>query len=164
MIIRGFPGDNPVVAFPMYEQEWGGDMAVSLIQLHVAKVSTERAVALVKLWHIKPIHPIMIKKGNLKAFGAEYNNRYYGIAVWGPRRNRDHQIVLERIALAPNAPDGTAAFLFMASFNLSVDPELVRAESREPMEAKVYESCGWEKLETKRNLERPQPLWVRNMG
>lgn len=142
-----FPGDDPVVAYPMFDQEFGGDPARATVQLHVSKISPERAVALVGMWHIKPINPLIFHRGGAVAYGSEYNNRFYAVAVWAPKRDG---ATLIRIASAVDTPPNTIPHLLQVSSNLAVEEfDPVELTSRETLPADLYESQGWEKKQVR---------------
>jgi len=144
--------DDVRVAYPLFQEEYGGSTPTSALQLNITRISTELAVKLNLLWHSR-----LPKIGNsfcCFAYGAEFNNKYYAVALWSQpvaaNRLKDGDKILElrRMAIAPDAPKNTASRMIriMRIDIKKTHPHIIKLISYQDTEVHtgtIYKASGW---------------------
>lgn len=142
--------DDARVACPLFQAEYGGSTPTSALQLKVAKISLGRARELNRKWHSRL--PEIVNWQACEAYGAEYNNVLYAIAIWGPpvARAFNHQGVweLRRMAIAGDAPRNTASRMLavMRRMIMASKAGVIRLISYQDTEVHtgcIYRAAGW---------------------
>ena len=126
-IVNYMSADDVMVAFPLFQAEYGGSIPTSALQLNIAKVTNKKAIQLNRVWHSR-----VPEMGNWQTcypcFAAEFNNIYYACAMWSQpiaaNRLKDGKSCLElrRMAISNNSPKYTASRM------LSVMTKIIKRE------------------------------------
>lgn len=145
--------DSIRVVHPLFQAEGGGAIPTSALQLCLDGIDIRTARALNRLWHSRL--PRLGNDVSMKAalcFGAEFDERYYAVAVWTHpiARNlpQDNWLELRRLAIAPDAPRNTASRMLgvMARLIRKARPEIERLVSYQDTEVHtggIYKAAGW---------------------
>ena len=144
-------GDDVRVAYPLFQEEGGGAIPTSPLQLHFGTISNSLAEQLNELWHSRL--PIITNGWDCSvSFAAECSNRYYAVAMWGhPRSQSFNQVAvieLRRMAIAPDAPRMTATRMlgWMRRWITKNMPQVTRLISYQDTEVHlgtIYKAAGW---------------------
>jgi hypothetical protein len=151
-ILLTISADDARVAYPLFQEEYGGANPTSALQLNITRIATNTAVLLNKLWHSR-----LPNIGNdfcCFAYGAEYSNKYYAVALWSnpvaANRLKDGDRILElrRMAISPDAPKNTASRMLriMRMDIVKTRPDIIRLISYQDTEVHtgtIYKASGW---------------------
>lgn len=147
-------GDEARVACPLFQEEYGGSIPTSPLQLRFGVVSEAVFKPLNTAWHSR-----LPKVGNSHfrvCYAAEYSNKFYAVAAWSnpvarllPQRT---WIELRRFAIAPDAPKFTASRMlsWMRKDIAKRFPDVVRLISYQDLdshEGTIYKASGWSQAE-----------------
>ena len=107
-------GDSIRVVHPLFQEEGGGSIPTSPLQLHIGEISSKQAILLNELWHSRM--PRLDCYAVCKpCFAAEFENIFYAIAMWSlpiaanRLKNGKESLELRRMAIADDAPKNTAS-------------------------------------------------------
>jgi len=141
------------VALPLFQQECGGSIPTSPLQLRIYKISISTAKILNRCWHSRlPIYETGFCLKARVCFGALYDGLYYAIAIWDNPTARilpqDTFLELKRFAIAPDAPKNTASRMIsiMTIFIKQQFPEvttLISYQDTEAHKGTIYKASGW---------------------
>lgn len=156
--------DDARVACPLFQAEYGDSRPTSALQLHIGRVSTERALELNRRWHSRL--PELVNHQICEAFAAEYGNVFYATAFWSAPvarlLNGRGMYELRRFAISPDAPKNTASrcLRIMASIIRRTHPEVTTLISYQDTEVHVgtiYKAAGWKATAINQNGEWNRP-------
>lgn len=144
--------DDVRVAYPLFQTESSGSIPTSTLQLNIQMITVKRAVILNELWHSRL--PFIGNAFCCFAYGAEYENVYYAIALWSHpiASNRlidgDKMLELRRMAIASDAPKNTASRMLRIMKNdiKKVKPHIIKLISYQDTEVHngtIYKAAGW---------------------
>lgn len=171
-------GDDVRVAYPLFQEEGGGSMPTSPLQLEIGVISLDRAIVLNKLWHSRlPEYRVgcrPIQHGKI-CFGAMYENIIYAIAIWSHPNaialDSGEVLELRRFAISPDSPKNTASRMLriMRKIIKQCFPEikkLISYQDSEVHRGTIYKADGWTAanrskandwtMNGKRNRPKPQ--------
>lgn len=143
-------GDAVRVTTPLFQEEHGGSIPTSPLQLRFGVVSEGIFKDLNAAWHSR-----LPKIGNSHfrvCYGAETNGRIYAVAAWSnPVARLLPQLTwldLRRFAIAPDAPKNTASRMlgWMRRDIKKRFPAVVRLISYQDLEVHsgtIYKASGW---------------------
>ncbi len=138
------------VAQPLFQEAGDGSTPISALQLRCYVIDHGLAKQLNRLWHSRL--PALTSPQCRIAYGAEYENLYYAVAVWCRPIARllpqTTWLELQRLAIAPDAPRNTASRLlgWMARDIRKRFPDVVRLISYQDTEVHtggIYLAAGW---------------------
>ena len=187
-----FSGDSIRVMHPLFFQEDdGGSIPTSPLQLRIDECHVHLAVELNALWHSrfpKVCASNIIRNRRQVCFAAEYDGIFYATALWSDpiAANRlnggETMLELRRMAIAPDAPDNTATRMIkiMVMLIRRKWPELTKLISYQDTEVHhgtIYKASGWKQETTatltewdngsrKRNKAQstaPKIRWAKNL-
>lgn len=142
--------DDARVACPLFQEEYGGSIPTSALQLHFSATTEAIFIELNAQWHSR-----LPKVGNSHfriCFGASCNNRIYAVAAWSnPVARLLLQLTwleLRRFAIAPDAPRFTASRMlsWMRKDIIRRFPNAERLISYQDLSAHtgtIYRAAGW---------------------
>lgn len=144
--------NEDVIVCPLFETSASGKIPASAKDLIIGKISTDTAMKLNMLWHSR----LPLCGNSFCCFGycAEYDNRYYAIALWSnpvaANRLKDGDKILElrRMAIADNAPKFTATRMIsiMMKDIKKTRPDIIRLISYQDTEVHkgtIYKASNW---------------------
>lgn len=144
-------GDSIRVVHPLFQKEGDGSIPISPLQLRISKVHSRKAMILNKLWHSR-LPEIRNYHNCSLCFSAEYDNRYYAIAMWSNPSNRflngRNWLELRRMAISPDAPKNTASFMIkimkntIKKENLKII-KLISYQDEDVHIGTIYKASGW---------------------
>jgi hypothetical protein len=103
------------LAIPLFTEEYGtgNELPSSSKELSIKLMDKKQAAILNEKWHSRL--PEIRNWWNCIAFGAEYQNRWFAIALWGPpisaSLNDRNWYELRRMAICDDAPKYTATYM-----------------------------------------------------
>lgn len=163
-------GDSIRVVHPLFQVEGGGSIPTSPLQLHVGRITVALAVQLNSVWHSR-LPQFTSPQGRCVAFGAEYADRWYAVAIWSPplarMLNYTGRYELRRFAIAPDAPKNTASRVLRIMKKL-VPQEipgttiLISYQDTAVHEGTIYRAAGWKPVRTDRGGEWSRPALGRH--
>ena len=150
-------GDSSIVELPLFQEEDGGAIPTSPLQLEVIEIGVKYAQGLNELWHSilpKTVFGNIVRNSHYVCYGAHYENIYYAVAIWtspvAQNRFKDGKAILElrRFAISPDAPHNTASRLLkvMRSLIRCKFPDIKRLISYQAVEhhqGTIYKAAGW---------------------
>ena len=150
--------DDARVAYPLFQEEYGGSTPTSALQLHIAKISSKLAVKLNQKWHSR-MPKLDCFAVCSPCYAAEHHNVYYAIAMWSlpiaANRITDgaHCLELRRMAIAPDAPRNTASRMLgiMRRLIAKERPDIRRLLSYQDTAVHtgtIYKAAGWTPVRT----------------
>ena len=146
--------DDAMVAFPLFQAEYGGSTPTSALQLRFARTTEERFVKLNALWHSR-----LPKVGSLHfrvCYAAEFGNQIYAVAAWSnpvarllPQRS---WMELRRFAIAPNAPRFTASRMLAwmrrdIAKRFPAVEKLISYQDLKVHTGTIYRASGWKEAQ-----------------
>ncbi len=163
---EGKRADSARVAWPLYQEEDGGSIPTSALQLRFYECEMRKAQSLNREWHSvlpKTVHGNLVRNRRYIAYSAEFDGIFYAVAIWTDpvAANRltdgDKTIELRRMAICEDAPKNTASRMisWMVKDIKRRWPELVKCVSYQDTEAHsgtIYSASGWERVDTKESL------------
>ena len=147
--------ENVVAAYPLFQEERGGAIPTSALQLHVVEIGMRLAQDLNRKWHSMLPRTDL---GNLLcgttsvAYAAEYQGNYYAVAIWSQPIIRalcdGATIELRRLAITAKAPKNTASRMLGVMRRLVKRkwPRLTKAVSYQAIDihkGTIYRASGW---------------------
>ena len=147
-------GDSVRVAYPLYQEEGGGSIPTSPLQLHFGRLEEAVFAKLNATWHSR-----LPKIGNSHfriCYGAEHGGLYYAVAAWSnPVARLLPQLTwleLRRFAIASDAPRFTASRMlgWMVRDIRKIFPKVERLISYQDLEAHqgtIYKASGWKEAD-----------------
>jgi len=111
-------GESIRVVHPLFQEEGGGSIPTSPLQLHIGEIHVTKAIQLNALWHSRFPN---IERGNIErnryaiCYGAEFAGKFYVVAIWSSavaaNRLKDglRALELRRLAIASDAPKNSAS-------------------------------------------------------
>ena len=142
-------GDGIRVVHPLFQEEGGGSIPTSPLQLRFGRITAQLARDLVGAWHSR-LPEITNWQVCSHCYGAECDGVWYASAMWGPPIAREFNgrgyAELRRFAIAPDAPKNTASRM------LSWMVRAIRAEGfsmaisyqdTEVHNGTIYKAAGW---------------------
>lgn len=142
--------DDVVVAFPLFQTEWGGAIPTSAIQLNIHPMDAISAMALNRQWHSRL--PEIGNGAQCFWFGAEFGNRWYAVAAWSNpvarMFNGKNLLELRRMAISEGAPKNTGSRMIsvMVSMIRKTRPEtkgVISYQDTEVHSGTIYKAAGW---------------------
>jgi hypothetical protein len=149
-MIANICADSIRVVCPLFQEEGGGSIPTSALQLNFTKISTEKAVSLNCLWHSRV--PYIGNPSMCFAYGAEFDGIYYAIAMWSSPIAREFNgrgyLELRRMAISSDSPKYTASRMlgWMArdiKKNHSEIWKLISYQDTEVHSGTIYRASGW---------------------
>ena len=149
-------GDDVRVAYPLFQEEGGGAIPTSPLQLLIGHISHPKFLELNKLWHSRLPLCENAWRGVGVCFGAEFKGRYYAVAYWSHpvSASIDHHgcYELRRMAICNDAPRYTASrFLaIMVKLLRKQMPTLNRLISYQDTDVHkgtIYKASGWKRID-----------------
>ena len=147
------PGADSIrVVHPaFFQQEGGGSIPTSALQLQIVQTSLEVVLRLNTLWHSRLPRFHGTSSVSMR-FAAIHGGLYYAIAIWGPPSARllpqNTWLELKRLAIAPDAPCNTASRMIsiMARIIHQTHSEievLISYQDTEVHTGTIYRASGW---------------------
>ena len=143
-------GESIRVVHPLFQEEGGGSIPTSPLQLHVGKISQRLAMQLNGEWHSRLPHISNWK--TCTAYGAEYQGVWYAVAMWATPSsaslNGRNWYELKRFAIAPDAPRYTASRMLsvmrkMIKKDMPTVERLISYQDTEVHFGTIYKAAGW---------------------
>lgn len=104
------------VAHPLFQEDRGGSIPTSALQLRFERIPLRRAIELNAVWHSRlprVVFSNIIRTVRHVCYGAECGGVYYAVAIWTnpvARLLPQHTwLELRRLAIASDAPKNTAS-------------------------------------------------------
>jgi len=151
-------GESIRVVHPLFQEEGGGSIPTSPLQLYVGQVSVVKAIDLNALWHSrlpKVIRGNIDRNRHSICFAAEYAGTFYASAIWSTpvadnllKTSGGYCLELRRFAIANDAPKNTASRMLAVMIRIIRRrfPDIVRLVSYQDTEAHsgtIYKASGW---------------------
>lgn len=143
-------GDGIRVVHPLFQGEGGGANPTSPLQFRIGKMPLRVAVLLNNAWHSRL--PEITNPHNCEAYGAEFDGRYFAVALWGPPVAREYNgrgyWELRRMAIAPDAPKNTGTRMLrvmriLIERDRSDVCKLISYQDTEAHNGTIYKGAGW---------------------
>jgi hypothetical protein len=150
-------GDDAMVAYPLFQGEYGGSTPTSPLQFRLLEISPLRAMELNFKWHsVLPDlhHGNIVGSRRTAYYAAEFEGKFYAVAIWtdpiAANRLRDGDKILElrRFAISSASPKNTASRLLSVMSRLlrKKYPEIIKLISYQAVECHegtIYKAAGW---------------------
>lgn len=147
-------GEDVTVAYPLFQEDRGGSIPTSPLDLTIEQLSFDIAKRLNALWHsrLPRLGTGFIKSMPFLCYGALHDNRWYAVAIWSNpvARNLPQQTWLElrRLAISPLAPRNTASRMLGVMVRLirKSHPHVERLVSYHDTAVHsggIYRASGW---------------------
>ena len=162
-------GDSIRVVHPLFQEEDGGALPTSPLQLHFGEIALDLAIQLNAIWHSRLPNAIksnMQRVKHLVCFGAEFAGRFYQVSIFtdpvARMLNGNNWIELRRMAIANDAPPNTASrsLRIMRLLIQKKWPHLQRMISYQDCDVHtgtIYLAAGWQ-----RETENLSGNWIRD--
>ncbi len=146
--------DSTRVVRPLFQEEDGGSIPTSTLQLVFSEISERTFLALNTQWHSR-----LPKCGGSHfrvCYGAEHDGLWYAVASWSNPVARLlpqlEWLELRRFAIASDAPKNTASRMlgWMRRDVVRRFPDVVRLISYQDLDAHtggIYKAAGWKHAE-----------------
>jgi len=144
-------GESIRVVHPLFQEEGGGSIPTSPLQLNIGFISVSEAVKLNSLWHSR-LPEFTSPQGYCKAFGAEYDGLFYAVAIWSPplarMLNHTGRFELRRLAISNDAPKNTPSRM-LKIMRLLLKKELpdvnilISYQDTGVHDGTIYKAAGW---------------------
>lgn len=139
----------------LFQERGSGAVPTSALQLTLEVIDYPEARRLNRLWHSRlprigqPPHLALARK--YLCFGAMFDGRWYGSAIWSKPSNRSlpqDWLELRRLAIASDAPKNTASRMLgvMTRIIRNLRPHVVNLVSYQDTEVHtggIYKAAGW---------------------
>ncbi len=147
---------NPVAAYPLFQEEGGGSIPTTALELQLVEISARRACELNRRWHsLLPRTDLgNILCGNMTVcYAAYYEGFYYATAIWSQPIIRSlcdgHTLELRRMAICDVAPKNTASRMLGVMRKLVAKrmPEIHKLVSYLAVDVHagtMYRAAGWQ--------------------
>ena len=148
-------GESIRVVHPLFQEEGGGSIPTSPLQLYIGRLHYKTAEGLVREWHSRL--PLVAKpETHYPCYGAEFGGRYFAAAMWGlplaanRLTNGFARLVLRRFAIAPDAPKYTASRMLsvmtrMLRVEFPLIVGLLSYQDEDAHSGTIYKAAGWRK-------------------
>ena len=152
-------GDCIRVVHPLFQEEGGGSIPTSPLQLSIGEMDMRRCQRLNEEWHsvLPETHlPNLLGSKHSIGFGAEFDGKFYAVAMWSDpiaanrmkADDRHRSIELRRFAIANDAPNNTASRMIKIMILLIQKqwPDLSRFVSYQAEDhhaGTIYKAAGW---------------------
>lgn len=152
-------GESIRVVHPLFQEEGGGSIPTSPLQLEVGKLPIKIARQLNALWHSRL--PELTNWQACESYGAMFQGTWFAIAIWGSPVAREYNgrgyWELRRMAIHNDAPQNTASRMLriMRLMIRKARPEIVKLISYQDTEVHkgtIYKAAGWNPVGLKRNI------------
>lgn len=107
--------DDVRVALPLFQEECGGSIPTSALQLHFEPIHHKTALALNEQWHSRMprLSEWNVYTKHPSCYGAIHEGIYYAIAIWttpiSSQLDNGRNLELRRMAIHEDAPKNTAS-------------------------------------------------------
>ena len=147
--------DGVMAAYPLFQEDGGGSIPTSALQLQLTEIGMRRAQELNWKWHSMLPRTDLgnLLCGNTSvAYGAEFDGNYYAVGIWSQPIIRavcdGHTIELRRLAICQSAPRNTASRMLAVMCRLVKRkfPEMCKAVSYLAVDVHkgtIYKAAGW---------------------
>lgn len=151
------------VAYPLFQEEYGGSIPTSALQLIFSRIGIKYALLLNEQWHSRL--PLLSNWQGCFAYGAECNNVMYGIAIWGRPVARSFNglgyIELRRMAVSDDAPKNTASrmigWMLREIRKEGTYKKAISYQDTEVHSGIIYKATGWNATRSgKDSWDRPK--------
>ena len=147
--------DDVRVAYPLFQEEYGGANPTSALQLEIIEIGVHKACVLNKIWHsrLPNIHwSNIVRNKYYICYAAIFNNIYYAVAIWSSpvARLLNDNILLElrRMAISSDSPKNTASRMIKI---MRIDickrfpniKKLISYQDTEVHLGTIYKASGW---------------------
>jgi hypothetical protein len=158
-------GDCIREVHPLFQEEGGGSIPTSPLQLTVGWVAMDTAMKLNALWHSR-VPAFTSPPGRCRAMAAEHGGRYYASAIWSPpvarMLNYTGRYELRRLAIAEDAPPNTASRMLrimrmLIARDMPAIQMLMSYQDTGVHAGTIYRAAGWTPVRTDRGGE-----WIRD--
>ena len=147
-------GDSITVMSTISNSGDGGSIPTSPLQMRLDDINFILAKSLNKAWHSRfpEIGAGFTDKVKYMCFGAKYEIKFYGIAIWSRPVARnipvDSWLELRRLAISPNAPKYTASWMIslMVKIIKKRRPDITTLFSYQDTDVHtgtIYKASGW---------------------
>ena len=148
-------GDGVIRAYPLFQEEGGGAIPTSPLQLTFEKIPMRQAQELNRKWHSMLPRTDLgnLLCGNMSvAYGAYFDGGYYAVAIWTQPIVRQMcdgaTLELRRLAICHEAPKNTASRMLavMAKLLYRERPNIKKLISYlavDVHEGTIYRASGW---------------------
>lgn len=150
-------GDSIRVVYPLFQEEGGGSIPTSPLQLELREVKPQIACELNALWHSRLPRldwSNVTRNTHYVCYAALYDGIIYAVAIWSSpvaqNRFKDGKSILElrRLAISPEAPKNTATRMLAVMIKLIRKklPEITRLISYQDAAVHtgtIYKAAGW---------------------
>lgn len=144
--------DDVRVASPLFQEECGGSIPTSALQLHFEPIHLRTALAMNKEWHSRlpdlPFDTVNMKHG--RAFGAIHGGIYYAIAIWSTpvaiKLDDGTTVELRRMAIADDAPKNTASRMLgwmIREMKKTHYEKAISYQDPDVHKGTIYKASGW---------------------
>ena len=165
-------GDDITVLYPLFQEENGGSIPTSPLQLNLIVISPRLAGELNRLWHSVLPETILFNIQGGICYGAEYQEKWYAVAIWtkpiaaNRLKDGDKMLELRRLAIADNAPKNTASRMLSIMRKLIKKrfpdiKKLISYQAEEHHTGTIYKAAGWSAV-AKSDYARWHPGEIRN--
>ena len=159
-------GDDVRVTCPLFQEEHGGSIPTSPLQLLFHRATASTFKTLNREWHSR-----LPRVGNSHfrvCYAAEFDGLFYAVAAWSnpvarllPQRE---WLELRRFAIAPDAPKNTVSRMlgWMRRDILGAFPDVVRLISYQDLSCHagtIYRASGWRPAENYKPRARGWTGW-----
>ena len=144
---------DAVVAYPLFQNEIGGSIPTSPLQLTVYEIPSQRAKDLNKKWHSRLPNYGSGYLDSTTNFGAMYDGKYYAVAIWGwptsPSLPQDKTwFELKRLAICHEAPKYTASRMIrimeiLLKKKYPIIKKLISYQDVTVHNGIIYKASGW---------------------
>jgi hypothetical protein len=152
-------GDSIRVVHPLFQEEGGGSIPTSPLQLEIGSMPVKVARTLNFEWHSRL--PELTNWQSCFSYGAIFGGRYYAVAIWGHPVAREYNgrgfLELRRMAIHDDAPQNTASrmlrvmrVLIKRAFPNTV--KLISYQDTAVHKGTIYKAAGWVVGGMKKNI------------
>lgn len=150
--------DDVVAAYPLFQEERGGSIPTSALELVVEEINMRLALELNHKWHSMLPRYSNQSLGHFLgsktpvAYAAFYDGNYFAVAIWCHPHNQAHDdgytLELARLAIGRSAPKNTASRMLRVMRILVQRkwPHLHRLTSYQAIDihkGTIYRAAGW---------------------
>lgn len=146
--------DDVTVAYPLFQEDRGGSIPTSALQLRIEQLPFSEAKKLNAKWHsrLPRMGTGFIETMPFLCFGAMFEGRWYAVAIWSNpvARNlpQESWLELRRLAISPEAPRNTASRMMSVMVRLirKAKPKVERLVSYHDTAVHtggIYRAAGW---------------------
>lgn len=144
------------IVHPLFQEEGGGSIPTSPLQLHFGVISLQRAKQLNDEWHSRL--PRYSQTQSIICYGAEFAGRFYAVAIWSNPSSASLPstwLELKRMAISEDSPKNTASRMLGWMVRdirkrLPSIPKLISYQDTEVHAGTIYKASGWIAAHTSR--------------